>query len=446
MIKKSTLLVLLAAIVLGGAVYYFDWKRSSTEKPVTDTSKPVFALQPSDVNSLTLSRPAHAGEPEVRFEKRGDDWTILAPVETAADQSSVRGIVDGIAGARVDKTESAAPDRLKVFGLDTPSVSLAFQTAGGAKHTLLLGDKDFSGTSVYALADGGKSVDLLSASLLSSADKSFDDLRDRSALHLVVGELSAFKLQNAAGEVNAVKDQDGWQFTQPAGARGDSETINALLAAISDARIVSIAGETPANLAKYGLASPAITFSATDNKSGVSTLLVGAKDGDAWYARDASRPTIFRIDSALHDKLKEDFSALRDKTVLHFHSDDINHVEIQDAKGTIVLDRTSADKWTISAPDSEKGKTASVWNVFSPIEGARAEEVFDHPSAAIAAKLAKPAVAIALTAKDGKKLTLSVSSADGDFAYAKTSEGPAVYKVKKTVLDDLNINPSEVVY
>ncbi|MFZ0431696.1 MAG: DUF4340 domain-containing protein, partial [Candidatus Acidiferrales bacterium] len=73
-------------------------------------------------------------------------------------------------------------------------------------------------------------------------------------------------------------------------------------------------------------------------------------------------------------------------------------------------------------------------------------EVFDHPSAAIAAKLAKPAVAIALTAKDGKKLTLSVSSADGDFAYAKTSEGPAVYKVKKTVLDDLNINPSEVVY
>ena len=41
MIRKSTLVVLLAAIALGAAVYYFDWRRSQkeNEKPSADADK-----------------------------------------------------------------------------------------------------------------------------------------------------------------------------------------------------------------------------------------------------------------------------------------------------------------------------------------------------------------------------------------------------------------------
>ena len=36
MIKKPTLIVLLCAVVLGGLVYYFDWKRGNEEKPAVN--------------------------------------------------------------------------------------------------------------------------------------------------------------------------------------------------------------------------------------------------------------------------------------------------------------------------------------------------------------------------------------------------------------------------
>ncbi|MFZ3329916.1 MAG: hypothetical protein WA197_04750, partial [Candidatus Acidiferrales bacterium] len=62
MIKKSTLIVLLVAILGGGAVYYFDWQRGQKEaaKAVEDKRKPAFTVQSGDISALMISYPADA--------------------------------------------------------------------------------------------------------------------------------------------------------------------------------------------------------------------------------------------------------------------------------------------------------------------------------------------------------------------------------------------------
>ena len=107
---------------------------------------------------MTLSHPAQAGHPAIQIEKRGGDWQITQPVETDADQPTSRAWSIEIAGARVDQTEPGTPDRLKVYGLDPPRTSLELRMQNGAKHTLLFGDKDFTGASVYTVVDGAKDV------------------------------------------------------------------------------------------------------------------------------------------------------------------------------------------------------------------------------------------------------------------------------------------------
>ncbi|MGH9706753.1 MAG: hypothetical protein ACRD5R_08340, partial [Candidatus Acidiferrales bacterium] len=130
----------------------------------------------------------------------------------------------------------------------------------------------------------------------------------------------------------------------------------------------------------------------------------------------------------------------------HFEAENINHVEVHNPSGLIAMTRKSAEDWSIDEPANEKGKTASVWKIFSPIEGARADEVLDHPPAGITAKLAKPAIEVIFTKKDGSKLTLAISSPENGFVYARTSEGPAVYKLKKDTLDDLDFTPAQVLF
>jgi hypothetical protein len=446
MIKRNTLLVLLCAVVLGGSVYYFDWKRNAGQEPAKDATKLAFSIQAPDITSLTLARPAQKDEPAIHLEKRGDTWQIVQPIATDADQPSVEGIVDGLASARVNQLEPGTPDRLKAYALDPPAISLEFQLKNGQRHMLLMGDKDFTDVYVYSVVDGAKDVSLLPGSLLASSDKPLDKLRDRMVLHLSSTHVASFDLKNRSGELAATKEKTEWKLTIPSGRLADETNVNSLLGAVDNARMVSIANERLENLGKYGLAAPAISFAAVDETGKTVTLLIGRKEGEDYFARDPSRPMIFTINEDLYKKLSESYGDLCDRNVVHFAEADINHVEIHNASGVIAATRKSPDEWTADAPTDIKGKSAETWKIFGPLSGARADEVLDHPASDLTAKLAHPAVEVVLTNKDGKKVAVRISKEVGDFVYAQTSESHSLYKLKKQILSELNFNPPDFAF
>jgi Domain of unknown function (DUF4340) len=446
MIRKSTLIVLLVAIVLGGGVYWYQTKHSTPSTP-TDTSKPVFSsLQAANIQSITLE---HLGDPNakpVSMNRAGDGWEITQPLDTPGDSSSVEGIADGLAEASSAQTESNAPDRLKAYGLDPGTLSIDFTLKNGAKHKVILGNKDFTGDSVYALVDSNPTVYLLPNSLLTSSNKTADDLRDHAVLHFDTDQAASAELKNPSGDIQLKKSPSGWGMTKPDTAPADSDAVSTLLSAVSTGKMASVASETSADLAKYGLNSPAVTFTVTNDIGKSSTLIVGKKQGDNYYARDASRTTIFEIDGDLYKKLTQGAADLLDKTPLHVDETDINQIEIHDSNGDMIAVRKSSqgDDWQVQSPDAQKGKTASAWKVFSAVSGLRADEVIEKPDASVLASLAQPAYQLTLTDNSGKKRTLKVSKAVGDFVYAQSGDSPAVYKLKKDSLNDLNITPADL--
>ncbi len=80
------------------------------------------------------------------------------------------------------------------------------------------------------------------------------------------------------------------------------------------------------------------------------------------------------------------------------------------------------------------------------MDQARADQIIDHPGADITARFTKPAFEAILTAKDGKKITVSITKESGDFVYARNSDSPAVYKLKKQTLDALNFKASDLAF
>jgi hypothetical protein len=445
MIKKPTLVVLVCAVILGGVAYYLNVKQNKPASATADTSKPAFSMQASDVTGLTLSRAAKPGEMTIRFEKKGGAWHIDQPVDTGADESSVDGIVDGVAGARVSETEPAATDRLKAFGLDPPEVSLEFELRNGTKHKLALGDKDITGRNVYGIVDAAKTVSLLPISVLTAADKSFDELRDRSVLPITSAQVASFELKNSSGEMEAAKQNNQWKFTKPTGASADGDAISSLLSSVENGRMAGITSEKPENLGKYGLASPSIVFTSTNDIGKKSTLLVGGKSGDDYYARDPSRPMTFTINGAVHSELAKTFGDLRDKKLAHFDPADISRVEIHNEHGTIVAIRKNETDWTIDSPASQKGKAAAWSKVIDPITAFQAQKVIDRPQPNVSLELAKPGIEVDLTDKNGKKITLKMTKPAGDLVYAQVSDSPSVYQLKKEDYDGLNLDASQAV-
>ena len=447
LIKKTTLLVLLVAIALGAGAYYFDWKKGSEKKPDADKSTPAFSLQASDIISFTVAHPAQSDDKPIHFEKQNGSWRIVQPVATDADQPTAAGIVDQLAGARVAQTEPGTADRRKAYGLDPAQTSIDFQLANGAKHSVLLGNQDFTNEYAYAVIDGGQSVSLLPQLLSTSAGKSLDDMRDRSVLHIAPDQAASIELRNSAGNLAISKDKDNrWKFANPAGVLAGRDAVDSLLQAVSNAKMLSVASETADKPAQYGLASPAITLSVTDSKGAKQTLAIGKKDGTVYFARDLGRPMIFRIEADVESKLSQKFTDLRDKQLLHADLANIQRIQIQDASGSVALTRKpgDGDDWVFDSPADRKGKTAASWKIVDPLGSLQADEVIDHPAAAQLAQLSHPAVRVTLTGKDGKDLNLRISKPAGDFAYAQADGDPALYKVKKSAFDQLNVSAADL--
>ncbi len=448
MIKKPTLVILLLAILAGAAAYWFDWKKGQKEDTKTpdDSGKPAFTITPDQITAIVISRVGEAPESAIHFGKRNAEWQITQPIQTLADAPTADGLVDSIAGARIAQTEPGTPEQLKSYGLTPPVVTIEFQTQNGAHHSIQLGKKDFTGASVYSQIDGAKDVALLPESLLTSSEKSLNDFRDRTVLAMVPALIASIDLKNAGGEAALAKDKDDWKFTKPSGAFADSAAVDGLLSAISSAKMSSVVSETAEDLPKYGLGSPAITFSASDAKGKSVTLLVGKKDGDAYFARDSGRPMVFKINEELEKKLSQNFSDLRDKRIVRFDPASITHMEIQNADGTISCTRKNEDEWTFDAPADVKGKPASGEKVLGPLDRARAEQIFDNPPASLSAKFAKPAFNGAFSTKDGKKWSVAISKEADGFVYARTSDGATVYKLKKEILDDLTFKAADMAF
>jgi Domain of unknown function (DUF4340) len=451
MIKKSTLIVLACAIVLGGAVYYFQRQSPKQSKTAKDTSKPAFSVQPSDVVSFSISHPGEKNQPTVAFEKAKGAWQIVKPIVTSADQPTADGFVDQLVGSRVTQTEPVTPDRRKVFGLDPPKVAIEFQLRDGQKHQVLIGDNDFSGTDVYGLLDDQPKVVLLPLSLLNTALKSVNDLRDRSVLHLQSDDVASFTLKNPSGQLAVARDSknsDAWNFTKPEDVPADADAVTLLLSAVSVARMGDIVSETPEHLAGCGLAVPPITFTATKKDGAKETLIVGKKVGDEYYARDLSRPTIFRVNQDLYSKLTDQFIDLRDRSVVHLDASSLDRIQLHNANGAIEISpkENSSGQWVVDAPAAEKGKSASNWKILDPLTSLRAVQIIDHPPAALLAGLKKPAITAVLTKKDGQQVTVRISKPSGDFAYAQSSESPELFKIKKQTVDDLNLKPADLAY
>lgn len=436
--KKSTLMVVLVAVALGAFVYFYDSKPSLAPPRDEASWKPAFTVKADGVTGLTIATATG----KTVFTKQRNRWQITQPVATGADQTSIDEIVSDLSSAKIRRSFAPA-DSLSKYGLAQPAVTIDFEQKGGAEHTIRLGDKDFSGKVVYALIDAAKNVDLLSVSLLQETDKPLSQLRDQSLLELNNGEITGITTANSSGTIAATKKSSAWELTKPKEVRADSSAVDSLASALSTDKFTDVVSESPDDLAKYGLTHPSMSVTATI-KGQEFHLLVGKKNGDNHYARDTARPMIFEISSTVYDALNKKFFDLRDKSLLQFDPTNVAAVEIHNASGAIQCTQGKDQQWTILQPAADKGKAIQSWKIFDPIQNARAKQIYDTPSRAVLAHLAKPAIEAILTDKSGKETTVDISAAAGDSVYVRTTAGPEIYELNTQILKDLGFKAADL--
>ncbi|MDW8241134.1 MAG: DUF4340 domain-containing protein [Acidobacteriota bacterium] len=438
--KKSTLILLLVAVGLGVFVYFYEYKGGEKRQQAEAERKKIFQFKDEDISRLSINR---AGE-TLTFERRDNDWVMTQPISAKADYSNVSSLITNLTTSQIDRKLAASADKLAGYGLEQPAVTLTITLKSGEQRQIKFGNKDFAGTSVYALIDGGQEVAMVPAYLLDSVDKSAFEWRDKSLLDVTFEQVTALELTTPAGHFQLSKQGDQWQLQQPRSLPADSAEVSSIVSQLTSARMTEVVAEQANDLKPYGLDKPLISAKLRTQKGDEQILMLGKKEGEHYFGKINTKSPVFKLASDVYTTLDVTLFKLRNKKPAIFSQDEITRIQLKNEHQTIVCEK-SGDKWLMKQPTEQKDKEVRAYEIFTPLTINDAKEIFDVPPKEATAALTNPLVEVHLTKRDGQTITISLSKKVGEFVYIKNNSSPAVMKFEASLLDQLNVKADTLV-
>lgn len=151
-LKGTTILLVLGAIVLGGAVYLFEDVHQAQQAQQAEQQKQIFQFTDVELTGFTI-----AVDDELLVLERDRDqdsteqWTMKAPETGQADTATVEFLTDILVNGEQKQTFLAKPDNLASYGLSEPFATLTITLDGQEEPQVLhLGGLNFDQTQLYA--------------------------------------------------------------------------------------------------------------------------------------------------------------------------------------------------------------------------------------------------------------------------------------------------------
>jgi hypothetical protein len=441
---RSTIALIVVLAGLGAYIYFVTWKT-----PEGDTSKKtdkVFAGVQAD--KIEEVRITSAGGDATTVKKDNGTWQVLQPVAAKADESEVSGITSALATTDIVRVIDENPSNLNDYGLSNPRIEVDFKVAGDKDYRkLFIGEKSPTGADLFAKRNDEKKVFLIPAFQETTFNKDTFALRDKVVLKFDRDKVDGVEIDAAGKSLVMAKDGAEWKIRKPLETRADYGSVEGLIGRVQTVQMKSIAADQadPADLKKYGLEKPEATVNINAG-SARATLLIGGKATDTTvYARDASKPAVVTVESALMDDLKKGADDYRRKDLFEFRAYNATRVELKRGADTVVFERVKGqgenaqDKWRRVSPNPADVDRDKVDAMLAKLANMRATSFTDGKGALA------PALEVHVKFDDGKKeerVTLVKDGADvlalrpGEPGAAKTDAADLTEVLKS--LDELS--------
>ncbi len=368
---------------------------------------------------------------------------MIEPTAVDADPAEAISLAQAISNLESVREVVDNPADLTQFGLSDPPVIVEFKAEGGVGGSFKLGNKNPTQSEIYAMKDGANSVVLVSAFQESSFTKEPFALRDKRILKFDREKADTLSLEKGGNSMELARSGSEWRVVTPVAGRSDYSAVEGFLTRLSSANMSTLVDEQPADLAKYGLDKPAMTVTIGAGSS-KTVLEVGKTENDQTYARDASRPMVFTVDSTLQGDLNKSFDDYRKKELFEFRPFYLAKLRaVLDSPGgpkTYEFEKVPAAKpgepetWKVTRVGgaSHTADAAAMDDLLNKLVAIRAESFV---SGNTRTGLDKPALVVSASYDEGKFERVRFGAV-GDNAYGKRDDEAAVARIAANSMRD----------
>jgi hypothetical protein len=281
------------------------------------------------------------------------------------------------------------------------------------------------------------------------ADTDTEAKKEKVFPSIQIGTIDEIRVKSASGEATTLKKQNGvWQITDPIMARADDGHVNAITGQLNMVEIARVVDENPSDLKDYGLATPRIEidFKASNDKE-YRKLAIGDKStaGIDLFAKRNDDKRVFLIPAYQESAFNLATFDLRDKTLLRFDHDKVDHIELMADGKTIEIGKDGTD-WKLKKPIQVKADASSVEGLLGRLQTAQMKSLVAADAKPADLKkygLDKPAVIVNVTS-GSSRATLLIGGKTSDKAfYARDASQPAVVTIDSPLIDALRKGADE---
>ena len=197
---KTRKIILIAADVLLLAVCIFQWISAAKD----DVKNFEFKEEPDE---LVIEK----SDGSFTLTKQGETW-VIGDKKYPANEGTVDSMVSSIESIRaLDKMGKASNEVIAArYDLtETKSINVTANAAGKTLRKICIGKESSTGTQCYATIDGGDEVYLIADNLVSTFNKSIDDLRSKTVYQVNKDSITAVTSTDAEGNTWTVSCAGG---------------------------------------------------------------------------------------------------------------------------------------------------------------------------------------------------------------------------------------------
>ena len=246
---------------------------------------------------------------------------------------------------------------------------------------------------------------------------------------------------NAGGKpIQLAKEGPTGRLARPVQARADYGTVEGLIGRLQSLQMKSMvaAEASPADLKKYGFDKPDATVNVNLGSARATLLIGGKSDDNTVYARDASKPAVMTVESALADDLKKGADEYRRKDIFEFRAFNATHLEITRNGQTVVFDKVKGqgdktpDQWKRVSPKPADIEQEKMDDVLTKLSNIRAASFVESTAKT---GLDAPAMTVVVKFDDGKKEERVTFGKAGADTFASRPDEPGAAKIDTADFD-----------
>jgi hypothetical protein len=252
------------------------------------------AFDPYDVSQFSV----RVGERQFSFERPSIDWLMVDPIRFPAHRDTINTLLSKCARIEIQSFLVDQSPQLDAYGLDRPKGEIRVTLrSDGSEKTLIWGNLvENKENEMAGMQVGGQSVWGIDPSIQGEIEKSLEGVRRTEALSFWPYQIKSLQI---------IHQENALEWNQETVEH--KERIEALIRKLRDFRAHEFI-DTPQDLKFYGLDEPrASVIALLDAPEREERLLLGnRREGDEVYVKLATYPSVFVLDSAALDLIKQE--------------------------------------------------------------------------------------------------------------------------------------------